>query len=52
MRAKPWMNQDERTPEEITQQRLRNLQLQEGRLVKERERVRSEISELSRETSR
>ncbi len=46
MRHEPWMNRDERSPEQIRQDRLRNLRHEERELMDRIETIRTEIYKL------
>lgn len=46
MRCEPWMNQEERTPEQIRQDRLRTLQHEKTALVLRLDRIRSDMRDL------
>jgi hypothetical protein len=46
MLPSPWMNEDERTPEEIRRDRIRNLEHQEADLMRLLEKVRADKREI------
>lgn len=48
MRHASWMEDDERTPEEIRRDRLRNLRHQESSLLTQLDKVRSQINDLEK----
>lgn len=47
MRYQPWMNEDERSPEQIRKDKLLSLRHEETELIKRLDAIRYEIAQLS-----